>query len=151
MQKLILVPAWKRLAAFGFDLLVIEFLLLYPFRNIAENALRSVNLSVMTYQSPVLWLVFAIAAIYILYFTLFEWLLGQTVGKMLLKIISVTFDGKRMSLGQALARNLFLIPTIPFVVLWPLDIIFIIWKRISFSEIISNTKTAEVVEKWTAR
>ena len=147
MPKTILVATWKRLVAFAFDVMIIEFLLLYPFTDIAEKAFSSMDASFVAFQGNVLPLILAIAAIYVLYFALFEYYLGQTIGKMLMKIVSVTIDNKRMSFIQAIGRNLFLIPVFPFIILWPLDIIFIIWKRISLSEILTKTKTVEGMAK----
>ena len=147
MPKPILVSTWKRIVAFVFDVLIIEYLLLYPFTGLAQKAFSSMDASFLVFKGSALALVLAVAAIYVLYFTLFEWLLGQTIGKMLMKIVSVTLDSKRMSFWQALGRNLFLLPVIPFIFLWPLDIIFIIWRRISFSEIMTKTKTVEEFTK----
>ena len=150
MPKLILCSTWKRLGAFVFDLLIMDFLLLYPFNNIAEKAANAINYSFLAYQGPMTQLIIAVSILGILYFTLFEYLLGQTVGKMLMRIVSVSADDRRMSVMQAFGRNLFLLPFIPFVFLWVLDPIFIIWKRISLSEMLTKTKTVEV-EKWKAR
>ena len=144
MPKKVLVSAWRRLLAFVFDVLIVEFLLLYPFTNAAERAFSSPgSYSFMAFQGPVLSLILAASAIYVLYFTLFEWLLGQTIGKMLMRTLSLTIGNKKMSFWQALGRNLFLIPVIPFVFLLVLDIIFIIWRRISLSEMLTRTKTVE--------
>jgi uncharacterized RDD family membrane protein YckC len=151
MPKPNFCSTWRRLGAFLFDFLIVDFLLLYPFTEISEKAFGSIDYSFMAFQGPVLQLVFAICAIYILYFLFFEWLLGQTIGKMLMKIISVSADEKRMSFWQALGRNLFIVPVIPFVFFWILDPIFIIWKRISLSEMLTKTKTTEVAQTWKAR
>jgi len=148
MQKIILASAVKRLAAFGFDLLVINFILLYPFSKLIGMAFSSAKNYFLISDMRLLPLVLAISLIYILYFTLFEYALGQTIGKMLTKLVSFSFENKKMSFLQALGRNLFLVPLMPFVFLWVIDPIFIIWKRISISEMITRTITVEVDEKW---
>jgi uncharacterized RDD family membrane protein YckC len=150
MPKTILCPTWKRLVAFVIDFFLVDFLLLYPFTGIAENAFSSMDYSVIIMQGPMLSLILAVSIIYILYFLLFEWLLGQTIGKMLMRIVSATIQEKQMSFWQALGRNLMFIPVVPFVFLWVIDPIFIIWRRVSFSEMLTKTKTIEV-PKWTAR
>jgi len=148
MPKIIPSSLWKRFGAFVFDILIIEFVLLYPFTSIAERAAKSIDASFITFEGPLIGLIFSVAAIYILYFALFEYYLGQTVGKMLMKIKSVSLTGKKMSFWQAICRNLFLLPVIPFILLWIIDPIFIIWKKISFSEILTKTATVEEDVIW---
>ena len=150
MPKQVLVSAWRKLGAFVFDFLIVDFILLYPFTGIAEK-ISSIDASFITFQGPLISLVFAAAAIFILYFALLEYATGQTIGKMLMKIKSIGLTGKRMSFWQALGRNLFLLPAFPFIFLWIIDPIFIIWKRISLSEMLTKTATVEEEVKWKAR
>ena len=147
MPKTVLASAWKRLVAFVFDFLIVDLVVLYPFTNIAERAFSLANILSVSFSGSMLALILSVSVFYILYFLLFEWLLGQTIGKMLMRIVSVSLDDKRMSFIQGLGRNLFLLPVIPFVFLWAIDPIFIIWRRISLSEMLTKTKTVEVA-KW---
>jgi len=127
--------------------LIIEFLLLYPFRGAAEKAIASISAEVLFFQGPAAKLLFAAALVYVLYFALFERALGQTIGKMLMKITSVTLENRQMSFWQALGRNLFLLPFVPFIFLWAIDPVFIMLKKRSLSETFTKTKTVEG-EKW---
>lgn len=147
MAKDILVSIWKRLLAFIIDLFIIEFVLLYPFTKIAEKAMQNFDPSFMFFQDSLVKLMLAVALIYVLYFTMFEYSLGQTIGKMLMKCSSVANDNKKMSFLQALGRNLFLVPVIPFVFLFIIDVIFILVKKTSLSEMLTKTKTIEG-ERW---
>ena len=147
MAKASLIPAWKRMVAFIIDVLVIEFLLLYPFTRIAKEAFGSADFSTAIISSAGIGIIFAAALIYLLYFTLLEYSVGQTIGKILMKCTSVNMKNKQMNFWQALGRNLFIIPFVPFIFLWVLDPIFIILKKRSLSEIFTKTKTIEG-EKW---
>ncbi len=147
MPKAVLIPAWKRLVAFIIDILIVDFLLLYPFTDISEKAFSAVRADFLIFQGSLVALILSVSAIYILYFTFFEWILGQTIGKMFIRSTSANLNNKQMNFWQALGRNLFLIPVVPFVFLWVLDPIFIIWKGRSLSEIFTKTKTIEG-EKW---
>ncbi len=148
MQKIILCSTWKRLAAFIIDFLIIDIVLLFPFQKIAEKISGFSGGSIITFQSSLIYLALAISIIFILYFAIFEYATGQTIGKMLMKIISISAKGKRMSFWQALGRNLFILPVIPFVFLWIVDPIFIIFRRISLSEMLTKTITIEEDKSW---
>lgn len=147
MPKTVLASAWKRLFAFIFDFIIIDLVILYPFTNITERVFSSASIWSISLSKSIMTLVLVVSVFYLLYFLLFEWLLGQTIGKMLMRIVSVSFDDKRMSFIQAFGRNLFIFPVIPLVFLWAIDPIFIIWRRISLSEMLTKTKTVEA-QKW---
>lgn len=147
MPKAVLIPAWKRLVAFLIDFLIIDFLLLYPFTGLSEKVLSAIQADFMIFQGKIILFMLAVSAIYVLYFTFFEWTLGQTIGKIAMKATSLNLKNRQMTFWQALGRNLFLIPVIPFAFLWVIDPVFILLKGRSFSEIFTKTKTIEG-EKW---
>jgi len=151
MPKVVLSSTWKRLVAFVIDFMIIDFVLLYPFNNIAEKISGYSGASIITFQSSLVYIALAVSVIFILYFAIFEYALGQTIGKMLMRIISLGSSGKKMSFLQALGRNLFILPVIPFVFLWIIDPIFIILRRISLSEMLTKTVTIEEAKTWTTK
>ena len=109
------VSIWRRGLAFLFDILIIQFLVNLNFNNILKNNLRTdksltelFNYSLKNYSSlePKLLTISIITAISaLIYFTLMEWKLKQTLGKMLFKI-KVTSDNKKLEFWQVLIRNL---------------------------------------------
>ncbi|MEM4336512.1 MAG: RDD family protein [Candidatus Woesearchaeota archaeon] len=134
----------RRLFAFVIDLLIVDFVLLYPFNKIfsdvfSEKTTTRVISEMLESNS---YLLLSIILIFFLYFVLFEYKIGQTIGKMLVNIYSVSLKGE-MNLIQAIGRNIFLIPVVPFIFLWVIDPIFILWKGRSLSEILTNTITIE--------
>jgi len=138
-------PIFKRLFAFVIDVLIIDLVLLYPFSRVLSKVFSNkITASSLTELiSGQFYLLFSITLIFLLYFILFEYRLGQTIGKMLVNLYSVSAEGK-MTLWQAIGRNLFLIPVIPFVFLWVIDPLFIVWRSQSLSEFFTKTKTIEV-------
>ena len=143
---------WKRLAAFVFDLLLINLIVFYPFRGFMEKIMPAGSIK-ETYQflinnaklAGALSYVSAVMAVLaILYFALLEYKTGQTIGKILMRIYIVG-DGKELRLWQCLARSMFLMPVFPFVLLWALDPLFMFFTANSqrLSEILSRTRTVE--------
>jgi uncharacterized RDD family membrane protein YckC len=82
----------------------------------------------------------------ILYFLMLEIKMSQTIGKMLMKVYVVS-DNKELKAWQLLARNLVFIPIFPFVLLWILDPLFMLFTKTNqrLSEILGKTR---VVEKY---
>ena len=93
----------------------------------------------------------------ILYFFMMERKMGQTIGKMLMKIYVVdasenassrsTSDNNNLRAWQLFARNLVFIPIFPFVLLWIVDPLFMLFTKTNqrLTEILSKTR---VVEKY---
>jgi len=143
-------PIFKRLFAFVIDILIIDLVLLWPMNNVLSKIFsgKISSNSIAEIISSQFYLIFCVTVIFILYFTLFEYKLGQTVGKMLVNLYSVSMEGN-MNSWQAIGRNLFLIPMVPFVFLWVADPLFIIWRNQSLSEFLTKTKTIEQrIEGW---
>jgi len=146
-------PVFKRLFAFIIDLLVVDLVLLYPFSRVLSKTFKDKLTagSIADLMAGQSYLVFSVTIIFILYFVLFEYKLGQTIGKMLVNLYCMPKEGK-MSIWKALGRNLFLIPVMPFIFLWVIDPIFILWRNQSLSEMFTKTITIERKimgwEKW---
>jgi len=115
------VSIWKRGFAFLIDLLIIEFIVNLNFSKFLEQELSNnktlvelFNYGLENYSSlePRLLMISIITAISaLIYFTLMEFYLKQTIGKIMLKI-KISYQNK-LEFWQALVRN---IPKVAFFV-----------------------------------
>jgi len=146
---------WKRIAAFFLDMMIINLVVLLPFRRLFQNIIPkeysfseaykflSSSANFTSYISSIS---FVMSILIILYFLMLEKKMGQTIGKMLMKIYVVS-DNKELRAWQLLARNLAFIPVFPFILLWVIDPLFMFFTKTNqrLSEILSKTR---VVEKY---
>ena len=98
-------------------------------------------------NNAILWVSIALSALTLSYFTILEWKLGQTLGKMILKI-NVKSEHKTIKIWQAFVRNLFLIPVFPFIALWIIDPLFMLFTKNNqrLMEILSKSKVVQHYE-----
>jgi uncharacterized RDD family membrane protein YckC len=84
-----------------------------------------------------------------LYFVILENKLRQSIGKMIFNLY-VEGQDKDIKYWQLFARSMFLIPIFPFVLLWIIDPIVMLFTKENqrLSEILSKTK---VVERYSLR
>ncbi len=156
-EKTFIGPAllWKRIAAFFIDLMIINLVVLLPFRRLFQSmmpkdysfseAYRLLSGST-DYTRFISSVSFVISVLIILYFLMLESKMSQSIGKMLMKIYVVS-DNKFLKKWQLLTRNIVFIPIFPFVLLWVLDPLFMFFTKTNqrLTEILSKTK---VVEKY---
>ncbi|MBW3022648.1 RDD family protein [Candidatus Woesearchaeota archaeon] len=137
-------PIFKRLFAFVIDILIVDLVLLWPFSRVLsalfENSISAEAMADLISGQP--YIIFSVTIIFFLYFVLFEYKTGQTIGKMLVNLYCTPVAGE-MRLWQAVVRNIFLIPAVPFIFLWVIDPIYILWRNQSLSEILTKTRTVE--------
>jgi uncharacterized RDD family membrane protein YckC len=146
---------WKRVIAFMIDMLIINLVVLFPFKGLFEvilpkdysfsEAYRILSGST-NYAGFLTSVSFIMSILIIMYFYMMERKMSQTIGKMLMKI-HVASDNKEIRAWQLLARNAVFLPLFPFVLLWILDPLFMFFTKTNqrLSEILSRTK---VVEKY---
>ncbi len=146
---------WKRIAAFFIDLMIINLVVLLPFRSLFQNmmpndysfseAYRLLSGST-DYTRFISSVSFVMSILIILYFVMLESKMSQSIGKMLMKIYVVS-DNKILKKWQLLTRNIVFIPIFPFVLLWILDPLFMFFTKTNqrLTEVLSKTK---VVEKY---
>lgn len=141
----------KRSIAFFIDLLVIQFVIIYPFREIlkkivpAESFKESYSiLSGNGATSAVYAISFFIALMIFLYFTFTEYIAGQSIGKKIMGLYVVS-ETEKLSLGQVILRNLAVLPFFPFIVLWVIDPGFMMFTKTQrrLSDIISRTNVIQ--------
>lgn len=152
-EKIITAPAnlIKRLLAFFIDLILISFII-----SPLENLIRSIIPKTTTYKETLLALTntqyssvlmavsISIILIAILYFSILEFKINQTVGKMIANLYVVS-ESKSLRYWQCLVRNLFLLPFLPFVLLWIIDPLYAIFTKENkrFSDVLAKTKVIE--------
>ncbi|MBI3027237.1 RDD family protein [Candidatus Woesearchaeota archaeon] len=153
-EKIFVGPAmlWKRIAAFLMDMLIINLIVLFPFRILFEDLVPKNYsfseaykfLSSVNYTSYLSLLSLVVSILIVLYFVMMEKKMGQTIGKMVFRIYVVS-DNNNLKTWQLLVRNLAFIPIFPFVLLWILDPSFMFFTKTNqrLTEILSKTKVME--------
>ncbi|MFP4524123.1 MAG: RDD family protein [Candidatus Woesearchaeota archaeon] len=131
---------WKRVLAFILDILIID-LLLTPF----DELLRSVDSAALVRGASLPeGLVAAgilMGVVALLYFGLFEHLIGATLG---MRLFNLTVKGRR-TFGRCLLRNLYTIPVFPLTLLWVIEPVHLFWRKERLLERWSGTGTVERV------
>jgi uncharacterized RDD family membrane protein YckC len=143
------VSFWKRMFSFVIDLMIINMIIIYPFRGIFIKYFSGISLSQtlnsnnMTVPTSAYVVMLIISVLALLYFTFFDYYLGQTPGKMLLKIkvISTKDKDSSVGMGQALLRNCYILPFFPFYIFWFVEPIYLAFYKERFLEKITSTKT----------
>lgn len=153
-KKVFLGPAliWKRIVAFILDLILIEFIIIGPFRLVImklagfEGGSFGIIFSTPSNVSAI-GTVFGLISIFgLAYFVLTEYVLGQTIGKMLMKLKVVSLSDKEQpGFGACVLRSLFLLPVTPFYFLWVLDPVFMMFNKNNqrLTEFLGKTMTIQ--------
>jgi uncharacterized RDD family membrane protein YckC len=149
---------FKRLLAFFVDLAVIDFFVLGFYTEIISRLLGNSTdimstyymLTAQTGRADAIILIFTlIITLTLAYFVLMQYATGQTLGAMLLNlhVVSPVNDKEYTLPGfwQCMMRNIFIIPAMPFVLLWIADPIYFFYakKGQRLTEWLSRTKVIE--------
>ena len=143
------VVLWKRVFAYVIDLFILSLILYFPMRNLYKDMpdgdIEAAFAYIQSSQELSLSFFIAnmmIALITILYWALLEFKLGQSVGKMAMKIKVVDFYGKNLGFVQCFLRNLTKAST--FILF--LDFIYGVIKKDyrRYFEVLSKTKVVNV-------
>ena len=125
----------KRLFAFLIDLLIINIIVLFPFKRIfrgivpnPESFSNTLDFLSNNSSTPLTVIVLAVAFLSILYFMIFEKKLQQSPGKMLFNLY-VKSQTKDLKYWQLFVRSVFLIPLFPFILLWIIDPIVMFFNK----------------------
>ena len=144
---------WKRILAFVIDLFIIDFVIGFPFRSIimriiptgsfSENYTYLSTHSNLTTALSLIMFLFGMLAM--LYFAILEYKLGQTIGKIFMNI-KVESDRDNLSFFACLIRGMFLLFIFPFILLWIIDPLFLMFNKDGrrLSEILSKTRSVAV-------
>lgn len=141
----------KRAAAFAIDILTVNLIILFPFDTVYRKIVPSDSfseafrfLSSNANSTSIRIIIMSASIVTILYFVIFEKKLRQTPGKMLFRLY-VKEEGKDLKYWQLFIRSMFLMPLFPFVLLWIIDPIVMLFTKDNqrLSEILSRTKVVE--------
>ena len=124
---------WRRFLAFFVDYLILEFVVMFPLMAAFRKSLPEGSFFEMVslLQSPefasvILKISVISGFIVFVYFTLFEFKLNQTPGKMLFKI-NVVSEKKKFTFWNVVVSNLFLLTFIPgIILLWIVDLVHLL-------------------------
>jgi uncharacterized RDD family membrane protein YckC len=154
-KRVVLGPAllWKRILAVVIDFILIDIVIIGPFRTIILTLAgykKGMGLSmVLSDPSNVhsITILFAFISLFVLvYFTLTEYTLGKTVGKMVMKLRVVSVVSSELpGFWSCLLRSLFVIPIAPFNFLWIIDPVYMMFNKENqrLTEYLGKTKTIQ--------
>ena len=154
--RIVDVPAavWKRFVAFLADLMIVNVIILYPFKRYFESIMPTTNyketINYIMANPSVVNTVSAIAIMVsiltVLYFSLSGYKTGTTIGKYFFRLKTKSLE-KEARYWQYFVSSLTFVLFTPFVVLWIIDPIymFLSEKRQRFMEKIAKLQTVEEV------
>jgi len=129
---------WRRATAFIIDIILLDIIVTAPFTSIFEGMLaRTESILAVTYTAQEFAAILGLFLVVYGYFVVFEYVLGQTPGMMLLGTRAENTE----ELWRPLVRNSFLLPAFPFVLFWLIEPIVILLKKQSVLERLSSTRT----------
>jgi uncharacterized RDD family membrane protein YckC len=142
---------FKRFFAFVFDLLMIDLIILSPFRGILSgilpgNAFSNAYSFVVEnsrYATLLSMILLVVSVLAMVYFVALEKLLGQTPGKMIFNLHVVSETG---SVWAYVLRSLFVVPIVPFILLWLVDPVYIFFNE-DHQRLTERLGRTKVVEK----
>lgn len=146
---------FRRALAFILDISILSFTVFAPLSIFFERFVPIADIST-TYTSLVhdqkistllTILMLFIFTLVLLYFSMLEYIVGQTAGKRMIGIKVEDIYGNRPSFWQCLIRNLVLLPIFPFILFWIIDPLFLLISKQRLSEQLSRTRTVNVMNK----
>ncbi|AJF62976.1 MAG: hypothetical protein QT11_C0001G0847 [archaeon GW2011_AR20] len=147
------VSIWKRAFAFIIDLIIIQFIVNLTFYNYIEKNIGNnmgiiemyqyLSINYEMFSGFLLTINIITAVILLIYLTLLEWRLNQSLGKMILNIKVIP---KKITLWQALIRNLpkalFLINYVSWIFL--IDLVYLAFTKQRFFDKLAGTSLVKV-------
>ncbi|MBI5391073.1 RDD family protein [Candidatus Woesearchaeota archaeon] len=153
LRRMVVVeaPVWKRALALLADLVILDFIVLGAFNQIFNQLVpESSPFTIMQsieQNSKILMLlsvtIFMIGLFMLAYFMVMEYMYGQTLGKML---FNIRVQPEAISWWQILVRNIAVLPVMPFVLLWVIDPLMLLFKKQRLSDQFAKTTVIEEIE-----
>jgi len=136
-EKSFVAPAslLKRFLSYLIDLFIINFIIISPFGKILKKIIPETTSFAETYQyiqsnpeitTALTLLSLIIGILIVAYFTLFEYFMQQTPGKILMKQHITKEKGRELRFINYFVSNLTFLPFFPFILLWIIDPIYMI-------------------------
>jgi len=150
MKEMVLAARpWKRFVAFSLDIVVLHIIVLMPFSGWMQSSfpqgagLKAAE-DITGAQYAIIFIIFSFA---LLYFTLLDYLAGQSIGMMVFGLYTVEQDKKKVpGFFKCLLRNAAIMPVFPFVILWLLDPLFLLLKGSRLSDVALRSHVIEKVK-----
>jgi len=153
-KRIVRLPAglFKRFLALMVDLIIMNLVIVTPLKGkiqVPEGSFSETysfvqnNPELMSSVYLMMGIVFVLA---FFYWTVFEWKLGQTPGKMLLKILVENKMKGKITFMQSAIRNLDILSFVLFLPLWVGDIIYSQFNKEKMRLFETLSKTKSVVE-----
>lgn len=137
------VSGWKRVIALFIDLAIVDFIITRPLNNLVEVKEISSFKEILNLGSlnNLFWVSLLIGLLGIMYWSILEYKINQTMGGLVFNLRMRTLDNKKARFSQVFLRNLTKISVVFLVV----DSIHILFsdKKQRFFEKLSNTRTVE--------
>jgi uncharacterized RDD family membrane protein YckC len=145
---------WKRILAFIFDILLVNMFIIAPFSGILKSLYNYTDFSsaynaVMAnsegsgISAAAFLIMLYVTFMAILYLVLTEYLVGQSLGMVVFNLHVIRKDKTTPNLIQCIGRNIALIPLLPFLILWLVDPLFLLFKKERLSDIFTSTSVIE--------
>lgn len=132
---------FKRFLSFLIDILVLDFFVVSSFLSLRKYSFDYLKNSAGAINEAMLLLLF-VGILVFYYFYYLQKNFYQTIGMRVMKLY-VKSDEPTFENWQFIVRNLYLIPLFPFILLWIVDIIYLILYNKRFSEHVSKTRLVE--------
>lgn len=130
----------RRLGSLLIDLLLLDLLITAPFTPLFSRIVGEASVSAAwgaVYTGREMAAVIIIFLLIYVYYVLFEYLLGQTIGMM---VMGTRVSGE-IGVWRLLVRNSFILPFFPFIILWVIEPVSILLRKRSTMEMITETRT----------
>ncbi len=118
-------PLWKRFLAYVMDLFIVNLIVTLPFQGYLSKFSTNPYLLFTSNDKGLTYITFFIAIALIVYFSVLEYKIRQSLGKIIMNIYVVSLDSKQLTFGQAVMRNL----TKPFPIVLLVDVVYMFFKR----------------------
>lgn len=150
---------WRRTLAFLLDMALLSITVLAPVSTLLEHFVPTTTTNIaaaydaltqnQSTSTVITVVMLFISLLVVLYFTLCEYLLGQTAGKRLLDLKVETIEGARPTFWRCLVRNLIFLPIFPFILFWIIDPLYLLFSKQRLSEQLSRTRTVNYIKEQT--
>ncbi len=125
----------KRLLSLVVDLYIVFIVVVSPFSSLFPKEVK--------FSSGLVLLVFSISLLALCYFSFSELWAGQTIGMKLMGL-HIVADTK-FTLLKSILRNIFALPFFPFILLWVIEPLALLFGGKRIMERITGTRTVEFI------
>ena len=148
INKYVPVSLWKRFIAYLIDVIVVNLVVSLPFYSFLSNFKDNPMVLFTSTDSRLTFLTFVVVISILIYFSVLEYKIRQTLGKIIMGIYVVSLSDKELRFSQALLRNI----TKPFSIVLLVDVVYMFFKggNQRLFEVFSRTAVVEkeMIVRW---